>query len=274
MQDPFAPILLNSVSDKDPAILEVLGKQAASLYLKGQTVNLTAAVEKVAQAQSLNSEQLRRVCEFANKNAFRELLYTAERPEDRAAIQIPLADVQTLQSVGSGTVKVASTAYCSRYRDNAQEELEKVAAAFGTFTPDPIVPQVPYERLLNLEQAVSSLETDYGILGAELAGSNHRLQEMIKEAAASGYRKNDLQRFFMPAGSPAQVNLLMEKVAAIVPEGGTIPPGAIINDNHELMKAAKENLYLSGEFLKVAYALQKLQPELEKVRRECINALH
>jgi hypothetical protein len=50
--------------------LEVLGKQAASLYLSGECSNLTEAVVETVKHAGLSPEQVKRVVEFTNTSAY------------------------------------------------------------------------------------------------------------------------------------------------------------------------------------------------------------
>jgi hypothetical protein len=52
----------------DPGQLEMLGKKAAALYAKGTSLN--DAVVGVVKEAKLSPEQVKRVCEFANTNAY------------------------------------------------------------------------------------------------------------------------------------------------------------------------------------------------------------
>lgn len=74
MSDPFNSVPLGLVQQRaahniDPEQLEFMGKKAAAYYdLNGGTLS-NAVVETVKQAL-LSPEQVKRVCEFANTNAF------------------------------------------------------------------------------------------------------------------------------------------------------------------------------------------------------------
>ena len=53
--------------------LKLLGRRAAGLYTRGEVPNLTASVELIASEEGLAGEQIRRVAEVANQQAWNEL---------------------------------------------------------------------------------------------------------------------------------------------------------------------------------------------------------
>jgi hypothetical protein len=71
-----------------PELLELLGTNAATAFLENGTPLSDAVKQQIASHQGLNNEHVKRVVEFANNRAFREMF---ERSQDKN-IHFPVAD--------------------------------------------------------------------------------------------------------------------------------------------------------------------------------------
>lgn len=181
--------------------LEIFGKEAANKYTRGEYTLTEAVVETVKKA-GLSPEQVKRVAEFANTDAFlQEFRKEGESkvvefdggPADYSEI------LKDLNDGGGGTVfdtgsdykmpppNVAKTA--SRNMDKMGTEETKLAEAFSV-VEKPLPYNDPYREAMdmrdklasayaNLTYELSQLELEYADVGACLV-------EQVKQAALSG----------------------------------------------------------------------------------------
>lgn len=181
--------------------LEVLGKKAAADWLGGHAPSLTEAVVsviKTAQA-GLSPEQVKRVVEFANTDAF-----LREFKKEGAGHRVvdfgeagPAGVGDVLGALNQGGHDVVSDRGTADYREQPPET--KVASAraehdlfalFAPTGPTEFPEHNPYEEVMELRDKLAAAEDNLGaqvdlleVLYAELAD---RLYGNIKQAALSG----------------------------------------------------------------------------------------
>ena len=250
-------------SGVDPAILEMLGKKAANLYLD-RGVKLTDAVVKVASAetaagQQFTTEHLRRITEFANTSTNQALF---EKEADKT-FAFPLANpeavIQSLRDGAVNKIPVPSS------RDAVESAMPKMASVgdyfpgsesvrFEDFFGTPSGEEYPQlnptaklaalsDRLQGVEEEILSKKT-----GVEILSDNVREEifQHIKQASLYGLTLGDIY------GALRQVAENEKTAQALCTEaherlGGEVhyqlqdqaekTASGIINDAHPLVKA-------------------------------------
>lgn len=165
---PFAALLQGSSSAKSVSKehLELMGKQAAADYLE-RGIPLNDALVKRA-SEDMNSEQLRRACEYANQATFNAMFKEAS-----GDFRVPDFDVADPSQVAQGFAgpapapKLASLAYSeipAQYVKSAGVHVMEKAASALRPTGAPTPSAFPLNELLNartkISAAISKLEAD------------------------------------------------------------------------------------------------------------------
>lgn len=193
--------------------LEVLGKTAASKWLSGSAKTLTESVIDTVKHASLSPEQVKRVCEFANTDAFlrefkkessvdHKVVDFAGGPADSGAV------LQELNSGGGGTVFDSGTgdyhAPPTEKKASDQRAEDALEQAFGTDSglpyAEPLIDVMDMRDKLggaydHLSTQLSGLETAYADLSDEL-------YRQVKQAALEGASLGDIAQV-LQAGAPS-----------------------------------------------------------------------
>ena len=178
--------------------LEVLGKRASAGWINGEYKTLTDAVTDTVKQAHLSPEQVRRVVEFANTDA-----YLKEFKKEGAAHHIvnfsggpadPSAIIQDLNDGGGGSVFDTGTGDYntppSGEKTASAEDESALAALFGSSVETPLPYENPHGEVIELRDKlagandlllnqISGLEVMYAELG-------DRMYHQVKQAALSG----------------------------------------------------------------------------------------
>jgi hypothetical protein len=199
----------SSAKPKTGEELETLGKQAAALYLSGQ-MNLTNAVVETVKKAGLSPEQVRRVVEFANTDAY--LQEFRKEGSDHRVIEFtggpadPSLILKDLNDGGGGTVfdrgdgdysrpppDVVKTAAVNRNRLGVMED--KLAEAFG-LTGSEIPYSDPLQDAWALKQklagAHSELTSELSLLESVHLDVCNKMFQQVKQASLEGVPLGDV----------------------------------------------------------------------------------
>jgi hypothetical protein len=281
-----------------PEMLEVLGKQAANLYLD-EHVALNEAVVKVASAyDDISAEQVKRVVEFANTATYLALHEKNKTAGVKTSYpQFALADPgQVLQNMDASSRPTVVTQVDKAY--GQQPEREKVSAAEDPreaalaemFGVKEKTAEIDFSKDTALHEVTSAKDMLVGMRDS-LRGSVETLDLMHKEASAELYEK--AKRHVLDGGSmadiyravaagsddlekvsevlrPIVVGFLRENVMsaeAMKRDMGGIDKVAhrLINPENSMVKTAQAVMGCSEEIKVVANGLEEVEPELKKV---------
>ena len=270
MQEIFIDALLGGEApETSPTTLELLGKNAASLYVEGKARNLTEAVRSIVKEAELNSEQLKRVCEYANREAFRTLLYSAKRPEERGNIEIDLAEADRVAEPAPPpappVVKVAS----SPTRERRGWQLLELAFGWEDEPVKQATACSEAERAREYFKKVAELDrvsVAYIQAQSNFTAAAQNLKNQIDQAAGAGYSRDEIAYALSAFGGPARVKFAMEKIASNVhfpAKGRGIGP---INNRHPLVKAFKEFNEANDTLVKLGMSAQQLGTTVHYLR--------
>jgi hypothetical protein len=182
--------------------LEILGKQAAASWCEGRFATLTEAVTATVKTASLAPEQVRRVVEFANTDAFsrefrkegaHRVVSFSGGPADAGVI------LRDLNDGGGGSVHDRGLSdYSTPPKEktaSSEDEERAFAELFGT-EPPPFPMDNPFGDLIDvrdklatihdhLSAEISSLEVTFGEL-------SDRVYDHAKQASLSGISLGDV----------------------------------------------------------------------------------
>ncbi len=194
--------------------LEVFGKKAAATYASGECETLTEAVVETVKHAGLSPEQVRRVVEFTNQNAylteFRKESADHKYVEFQGGPASPSEVLKDLNDGGGGTVfdrgtadyssPPVKTASALRSRNRAALGLEKTASAgdrteeaFAEMWGAPAAP-LPYADPMQdsiamrekLATARDNINSDLSMLETEYLEIGDHLFDLVKQAALGG----------------------------------------------------------------------------------------
>lgn len=205
MEDLPAIALLQQAHAKDKTgqELEVLGKTAARKYICGE-LTLTKAVVETVKTAGLSPEQVKRVAEFANTEAYlEEFRKEGEHKviEFKGGPADPSAILQDLNDGGGGTVfdkgdgdynypppDVTKTSAVNRSKMGLEEP--KLAAMFHVEHPEEMPYADPFQEALEVRDKLASA---YDQLSSELTGYEtiymdvaDELFHQVKQASLEG----------------------------------------------------------------------------------------
>lgn len=178
--------------------LEVLGKQAAAKWLAGSTSSLTEAVIGQVKEAGLSPEQVKRVVEFANTDA-----YLSEFKKEGSVHKFidfgrpgPADPSEVLKSLNTTPTPAADRGSYDyenppqEKRGSGEAHVERALSELFIHAPGPDLPFAnPYGEALSLRDKLASAYNELGgeIEGLEIvyAGAADTLYRHVKEAAMS-----------------------------------------------------------------------------------------
>jgi hypothetical protein len=245
----------DSAKPKTGEELEVLGKEAASQFLRGNYGSLTEAVVGTVKTAGLSPEQVRRVVEFTNVDAFNQEFKKEGSGHKVVEFKGGPADfpeiLRDLNDGGGGTVldKHAHdyaaappdvSGLTSRNEDRLGLENEKLASAFGVEeTPLPFAD--PLREALDVQdklaRAESELATELTHLEGQYADIVDSLGYEVKQACLGGTDLGQVVAAWSSVTSkPEFVKAAFAHLTPRLLEGGVFPSKGAIGES--LMKTA------------------------------------
>jgi len=299
--DDFTNYLMSGKSHAklSPEMLEMMGKEAATMFLK-DSIPLNEGISKLAaQHDSISPEQVKRVVEFANT-----AVYLAKHDQSKASgsehsyPQFDLADagrvIQDLSDGARSTVvtetdidynrQIKKTKVSSPETERALSELFKVAEVEKEYSKETIVHEV-----MSAKETLSSLRDN-------LMDRYNQHEALFKEAAAEFY--DVLKRQILDGGSfgeayaatetitgdetkkllePVVQRLIQEKVASVSQLKKQLAEGekfahSLVDTSHPLIQSYSAMIMSGEELRSTIVALDEVQDELKDVNDFIKNA--
>ena len=290
--------------------LETYGKHAASRYLCGECGTLTEAVVETVKQAGLSPEQVKRVCEFANTDAFLKEFRKEAASTKYVTFTGGPADfsevLKDLNDGGGGTVfdrGVADYAHAPEVIKAGaarQQSMEKTAstgfADWGASEADKVLANafqvtekaagVPYHRPLQdvedlqdkLATARDSATSEMSSLEASLLGVTEELYGHIKQAALDGTPLGHVVHAWHQALSPDPelVKAAWAELGPRLVEEGVLPSWSKLGESLEktagVSAVVHEDHPIVTSFGAYCEGIQKLAM-LRATRQEFINGL-
>lgn len=226
MSDQLIQSLLQQSNAREvaPEELEAFGKEAASKYLNGSCSTLNEAVEETIKHAQLSPEQVKRVVEFTNTDAY--LKKVARSGDQHKVISFPEGPAdyseifKGLNDGGGGTVFDPGTGDydeppAQEKTASAREEMALFAAFQTSHQPEyPYAnPHAPIEEVRDkLASAKDLLEAQYNTLEVMYDDLSVRLYDKVKAASLGGSSLRDVMEVWHQANpSPEFAKLAFEQ---------------------------------------------------------------
>ncbi len=236
-------------SGVDPDRLKAFGKRAADLHSEG--ASLTEAVVKVVRDAGLNASHVRRVCEFANQDAYSRAW---DKGGDVRNVQFRGGPADPADVVKATNAKASPKKDLSDYdkgpskRGDDLNDLLKVMFA-GKTEARPQTKTASDHRasiFSDLRRADEHFAEKLGSLKIRLHDAGALLQASVREAfAMDGYPMDKIAMVFRainPAYAGEAMDLVLPAVAPLRLSAGTATKtaGAIPNPDHPLVLRYRE----------------------------------
>ena len=249
----------------DPGHLEVLGKQAARLSETGSLSMIEAVVETIGH-EKLNSEQVRRVVEFANIEAFNRkfasmsgttrVVHIDGGPADPAAV---------LQSLNDAARPMEVTVEALEY--SMPPDLVKRSSLVGPIPTDRTVRGLVHE----VDGLRSKLSAAQDELIQSVEASKERLSEAfldlveaVKSASAGGAAPEEIYTAWYRVNEEA-ASVVFKKTSAFMRRGNAKVASREINPGSKVVQVFERLVKESQSCQAHTEALSKVEAELLKV---------
>lgn len=295
MKDPFDFLLTDNSSSSGvaPERLEMMGKQAASMYLR-EGISLNDAIVKLASESSdLENEHIKRVVEFANTEVFKEKFENSDDKNVHFPIADPAVVIRDLKDGGSPAYSGRSMDDYETPPDNDNAGLQKVAeialdpeglikVAEDQSTLTPLRHANPVDDVYDLYQTVEAARDQ---LAATFAGSAH----LAKEASEDFYQEvkkivlspdgigfDGVAAALLKVGDVVEVNSSMSGVAIRLMEEEIASKdklalinskvGEIVNTDHPVVSTFETFCDAAAECIKYKIGTDMLTEQLNEIR--------
>ena len=256
----------------NPYDLEQLGKDAAIKYIS-DNVALNDSILKTAQEKNLNRQQINRVVESANVDAY---LHLIKKAEDNY-VDFPLADASTVYSQMSGPSESIET-------PNDYDNPPVKTASVDIFNIDDATfektasAKIRYSELRkeasDLEGKCNYIFDQSEITRGEFISHYNDLWSLTKQAVLQEENVNNVFAIVKEA-APSYVKYIEEDFTQYIQD--TMPHiditkeagyKGIINPKSNIYAHAKELEYLGDRYTKIASALAHYGTQYEELRKE------
>lgn len=277
--------------------LEVLGKEAAAKYGRGECKTLTEAVLETVKTAQLSPEQVRRVVEFTNVAAFNDefrkegsghrVVEFVGGPADFPEILKDLNDGGTEQVIDKHAFDYSVpppdvAGVYSRNEDRIGLENTKLAEAFGVEET-----QLPYadpmRDVLDMRDKLAGIEQD---LAAELTHLEGQYSDVlsdlyanVKQASLDGVEIGQILQVWTPlSGHPEFIKSAFAHLAPRLVENGVFSSKAeiadsitktastgMVNVNHPLVVRFKDYCETLTKLAETRRAHQDVSEQLDRV---------
>lgn len=266
---------------KSAEFLVRLGAEAANKFVSSEAVPLNATITKYASMHQLSSEEVKRVCEHANRATFTKLFYAA--PMDDKVVNFELADAASIAGEGqmnkaaSVTVTVPmhvadtqSDNYRRRYLEGVELPMEKVAHV--DVKPDP-VKRSDYTLLKRAHEIIRGEAT---IAARAYEEATHAFQKEAEETLRSNSLDEVLAALLtMTKEGSAECLLHLQPVVKRMTQSGLLKEAGLDTDavlvlDHPLLDRYTDMLKARDEwqerFAEEQVALQHVRYAKEEIR--------
>ena len=289
MKDPFEFLLRDNtnLARVAPERLELMGKQAASMYLT-EGISLNDAIVKLAADDGdLENEHIRRIVEFANNAVFKKKFDVLEDKNVHFPLADPAAIIRDLKDGGS-PAHMGSPVDDYDYPPDSNSE-ETVKSAVETMGPGNMVKEasVPYQELrhanplddvydlyLRLESARDTMQARYsGIASITKEASSEFYHEVKKEVITiDGVGFDGIAAALIKVASYEEVTSALSAVAArLMGEGQASKEklaqannqiGQIINPEHPIVSSFEHFLKTAAECLSYKIGAEAISEQM------------
>lgn len=232
--------------------LEVLGKQAAAHWSAGAAKTIGAAVAETVKHAGLSPEQVRRVVEFANTDAFLETFHKlgGHRYVDfgQGVLADPREVIRDLNDGGGGSVFDRGTADYDQppvekiSAANSEAELALLAAFRGTGTENEPTAQSSdwvWDERDKLAGQTEHLNAEFSGLELVYLDSVANLTEQVKQAALSGVALGDIvQAWSTVTDDPVFIKAAFAHVTPALLRGGVLSSAGQLGHSIEKVGSA------------------------------------
>jgi len=246
--------------------LSEMGKQAAAMA-ESCSLNLTEAVARTIGMTKLNTEQVRRVVEFANHEAFHQKhssLHMANRVVDiEGGPADPQSVLQSLNNAARPTSeKVASLDYAlppmRKTSSSSDYGMSVVASTHGGVRL----------RLNGLRHKLASAhETvvqDAASARYQMLETMGELQVVVKRAALNGMSTDDLVSAWARV-NPDLVGTCLEYMPYLPPQTPGVKVAHRVNPDHAMVRLYSQFVKHAQDFAQSTKARQNIEVELGRV---------
>lgn len=249
----------------DPSHLESLGKQAAR-FAELNGLSLSDAVTQTVGHEKLNAEQVRRVVEFTNLEAFHRK-YSSLDPSSRI-VHIdggPADPVQVLQDLNDGARPREVTIHALEY----SMPPETKTASIGAF-----VPEIDRSRsgvvgdIIGLRSKLAAAHEE-AVQGAEAAHFTMNealvsLAGLVKRAGLQGAAVADIYEAWFRE-SPDLAKVAFARVKHLVPSTNTKVASRVINPAHPVVDGFRDFVKAAQAFGHYSKTRQEIEAEMVRV---------
>ena len=250
---------MDNAQPKSGEELEVLGKEAAAVYARGSVDDLTTAVVETVKSAGLSPEQVRRVVEFTNIEAFKHDFNKEGSGHHVVEFKGGPADFPTILrdlNDGSGGTVFDKHAFdyslpppdtgslASLNEDRLGLDNEKLAAAFGVVEEplpfvDPLKPAL--DMLDKLAHMESELTTELTHLEGQYLEIVDSLTFEVKQAALEGTNLGQIVGAWRTVTDhPEYIKAAFAQLTPRLLVGGVFPSKGAIGES--LMKTASAGM--------------------------------
>lgn len=250
----------------DASHLEALGKMAARTAESGD-LSLTEAVINTAGPEHLNSEQVRRVVEYANTEAFNQKF--ASISGSRRVVHIdggPADPVEVLQSLNDAA-RPREVAIDSFEYSMPPDRFNKTASASMFHTTDRTVGGVIGEvRSLQhqLDAAHDSLCQDVEAAKSAMNGSLVNLAMSVRDATNQGALDSEILEAW-EAVSPDLAKTAFDRTRSFMRDSGVKVAGRSVNPEHSVVQHFEDFVKSASSYGAHHKALMSVEAEIIKV---------
>lgn len=268
MNDLPSGILLqqSNAKPKTGEELEVFGKEAASKYTRGQVDTLTEAVIETIKSAGLSPEQVKRVVEFANIDAFNQEFRKEGSGSKVVEFKGGPADFsEVLKDLNDGSVSVLDkhafdystppinvAEVASQNENRLGLDNEKLAQAFGV-EEVPLPYADPLREALDLKDKLAGIEENLASELSQLEGQYYQVLDglfgAVKQASLEGAELGQVVSAWREVTSkPEFVKAAFSHITPRLIENGVFPSkdslgnslmktasSGVVNHNHPLV---------------------------------------
>lgn len=255
----------SGVQPVDSGHLDYLGKQAAALAESG-SLNLTDAVVRTIAKEKLSAEQVRRVVEFANTEAFNQKFSSLDPSNRVVDIEGGPADPERVIQALNDQARPQTMTLQSLDYDLPPGTKVSHDVDFG-LEPVSRTREGVMQDVINLKSKLSTAheEVVQSVESArfQLVNALKDLQSEVKTASLNGLHREDLIQAWS-AVAPELVETALERMPSL-PSRGNVKVAHRINPAHPVVQKYQEFVKLSGYFATCVGARQNLERRLVEV---------
>lgn len=293
MKDPFEELLYEDegvTREVSPETLEMLGKEAASMYLN-EGIPLNDAIVKLAsEHEDLNDEHVKRIIEFANTEVFQQKFQNDEDKNVHFPVADPNVIFNDLKSGGSpslaGPTEELDYSYSPSYL-SSRDNLAKVASQKDEVLVEPTLPpshhhpiEDVYDLYVTLQGQLDELKVKAASATESMDKAADSLYSIIREniSQEDGDGFGDLARALRKVASDQEIIDVMTVMAARLVKDGVSSfeklaadasqhnGKSLVNTDHPLFSSFLQLKKAASEKFKLDDMIANLNGRLEEIK--------